>query len=146
MTQHRYVHGPALLLGVAVTVAVAAALAAAALAHEGKTVPAPAGMSVKLEAVSSRNGVVVHVRTKGFSFAPRQIDGKHVPGRGHVHVYVDGKKKTLMLGPWLYLGDLQPGKRTIRVTLSANNHAEYARHGKVVSATTTVVAPKRMHG
>jgi hypothetical protein len=91
-------------------------------------------------------GVVVHVQTKGFTFAPRQIDGKHVPGRGHVHVYVDGTKKTLMLGPWLYLGDLKPGKRTIRVTLSANNHAEYARHGKPVSATTTVVAPKRMNG
>lgn len=142
MTQHRYVRGPVLLLAAAV----AAALAAAAVAHGGKTVPAPAGMSVDVEAVPSMNGVVVHVLTKGFTFAPRQIDGRHVSGRGHAHVYVDGKKKTLMLGPWLYLGDLRPGKRTIRVTLSANNHAEYARHGEVVSATTTVVAPKRMHG
>lgn len=142
MTKHRYLRGSALAL--ATTVALA--LAAVAFAHEGETVPAPAGMAVTVKATPSMKGVVVHVQTKGFTFAPRQIDGKHVPGRGHVHVYVDGEKKTLMLGPWLYLGDLKPGKRTIRVTLSANNHAEYARNGMAVSATTTVVAPKRKHG
>jgi hypothetical protein len=140
--RHRHLPGPALL----VVVTAALALAVGALAHGGETVPAPAGMSVTVKATPSMKGVVVHVQTKGFTFAPRQIDGEHVPGRGHVHVYVDGTKKTLMLGPWLYLGDLKPGKRTIRVTLSANNHAEYERHGKPVSATTTVAAPKRMHG
>ncbi len=111
-----------------------------AMAHE--TEPAPAGMAVAVKAWPSKKGVVVRVLTKGFRFAPAHLDGKPVPREGHAHLYVDGVKVTVLLGPWLYVGGLKPGKHTLRVTLNANNHADYARNGKVIEARTTVVAPK----
>ncbi len=112
------------------------------MGHGGATVAAPAGMRVAVKAWPSEKGVVVRVVTAGFRFAPARLDGKHVPRQGHAHLYVDGEKKTVMLGPWLFVGGLTQGKHAIRVTLNANDHAEYVRNGKALEAKTTVVAPK----
>jgi hypothetical protein len=125
---------------------IALAVAVPSSAHGDKTVPAPAGMSIAVEAFPTAKGMVIHAKTKGFRFTPRAIDGRHVPGEGHIHVYVDGKKLTVMLGPWLFVGGLEHGRHTVRLTLNTNDHATYARHGKPLEARTAVVAPKKGMG
>ncbi|MCS7007884.1 MAG: hypothetical protein RMM28_06795 [Thermoleophilia bacterium] len=111
--------------------------------HGDRLVPAPKGMAVAVEAIATEKGMLIHARTTGFRFAPRKIDGRHVPGEGHIHVYVDGKKVTVMVAPWLFVGGLKHGRHVVRLTLNTNDHATYARHGKPLEAKTTVVAPKK---
>lgn len=124
----------------------ALAVAAPSSGHGDRMVPAPAGMAIAVEAIPTEKGMLVHAITKGFRFAPRKIDGRHVPGEGHVHVYVDGEKVAVMVAPWLFVGGIEHGRHRVRLTLNTNDHATYARHGKPLEARTTVVAPKKAMG
>jgi hypothetical protein len=81
------------------------------------------------------------LRTRNFRFAPQHASGKHVTGEGHAHLYVDGVKTTRLYGPAFYLGDLKPGRHTIRVTLNANDHRDYRRGGKLLAAQATITVP-----
>lgn len=85
----------------------------------------------------------VRIETTNFRWAPEHASRAHVPGEGHAHLYVDGKKVARIYCPWFHLERLLPGSRTVRVTLNANSHEDLAVAGKVLSATTTVtVAPR----
>ncbi|MGH2740900.1 MAG: hypothetical protein ACRDN8_00145 [Thermoleophilaceae bacterium] len=145
----------AALAAVATTSAVASAggeqAGSADPTHDGASheqmstsVPALKGMKVRLVVRQGPGGVLVHVRTKRFKFAPARMAPDHerpwppTPGEGHIHLYVDGKKRpaTLLVGPWTYVG-LRAGRHRLRVTLNANTHAEYQRRGKPVQDATT---------
>jgi len=82
--------------------------------------------------------VNVHIMTENVTFAPENVSGKHVPGEGHAHVFVDGVKISRAYGQWYHIPRLKPGKHTIRVTLNTNAHEEYTVDGEVVAATDTV--------
>ena len=118
--------------------------------HDHDTVAAASAMSVEVEAFAdSVSGVNVQVIPTGFTFAAENVNGDHVDGEGHAHVYVDGVKITRVYTPWVYLGDIGPGEHEIRVTLNANHHPEYAWNGRVVEATTSITVPEphgHMHG
>lgn len=108
----------------------------------GDTVEAPEGLAVSLEVTpDALSGVNLRVLTEGFTWAPEHVNGDHAPGEGHAHVYVDEVKVARIYGPYLHLGDLRPGRRTIRVTLNGNDHSEYARQGEAVAATVQVDVP-----
>jgi hypothetical protein len=66
-----------------------------------------------------------------------------VAGEGHAHLYIDGKKITRLYGEWYFIPSLKPGTHTIRVTLNANTHEDYAVGGKLVEDTVTVVVKKK---
>ena len=114
--------------------------------HDDETVAAASAMSVEVEAfVDSVSGVNVHVIPAGFTFAARSVNGEHVDGEGHAHVYVDGEKISRVYTPWVYLGDLEPGEHEIRATLNSNHHPEYTWSGQVVEATAHITVPEA-HG
>ena len=81
------------------------------------------------------------ITTTGFTFAPENASGEHVPGEGHAHVYVDGVKDNRVYGNYYHLSGLDPGERAIRITLNANSHEQYAKGEHPVEATTTIVVP-----
>ena len=115
----------------------------AAPTHSAAPRKAPAkmrlvSMKVTPDAMKGHNLIL---RTRGFRFAPEHASGKHVTGEGHAHLYVDGVKRTRLYGPAFYLGDLGPGRHTIRVTLNANDHRDYLRGGKALAAQATVTVP-----
>ena len=66
--------------------------------------------------------------------------GRPVAGEGHLHLYVDGAKRTRLYGAWFYLDGLAPGDHALRVEAVANNHAPYHRDGEPVFAVTAVQA------
>lgn len=80
----------------------------------------------------SRN---LHMQTTNFSFAPEAVNGAHVPGQGHAHIYVDGVKVARVYSPWVHLQALPRGDHTLRVTLNANDHRPLAMDGAPVEAT-----------
>lgn len=84
----------------------------------------------------------IRLVTKNFRFAPENVNKKPVPGEGHAHLYVDGKKVARLYSPWFHLKPQSPGPHTIRVTLNANNHSDLAIHGKPIEAVKKIVQVK----
>lgn len=113
--------------------------ATAATDDHGALIEAPAGTSLLLRATPEGNGGVnLQILTRNFRFAPETVNGPHVPGEGHAHVYVDGVKVLRSYGPHAHLAGIVPGRTEIRVTLTANNHARLARDGVPLDAVATV--------
>jgi hypothetical protein len=81
------------------------------------------------------------ITTTGFSFEPDKVDMDHVPGEGHAHVYVDGVKIGRVYDSNYHLTEIDPGERSIRISLNANSHEQYARGHDPVEATTTIIVP-----
>jgi hypothetical protein len=85
-------------------------------------------------------GFNLRVRLANFRLAPEHTGGAPVPGEGHLHLYVDGVKRTRLYGSWYYLDGLAPGGHALRVEAVANNHAPYQHDGEPVFATAAVSA------
>ncbi|GIU91569.1 MAG: hypothetical protein KatS3mg011_0475 [Acidimicrobiia bacterium] len=92
------------------------------------------------------SGVNLHLVTERFTWAPESASGPHVPGEGHAHVYVDGRKVARVYTPWFHLDGLQLGSHELRVDLTANDHAVYAADGEPVADTVLVEVPEPGEG
>ena len=139
-----YVQG-ARLVDVVQTVTVPDPDEAGGHTHTGDdAVEAPAGMAVAVHVepdAHSAGSVNVRIDASGFAFTPQSVNGEHVAGEGHAHIYVDGVKIGRVYGPWFFLGGLAPGEREVRVTLTSNAHQPYAVDGEPVEATVAVAVP-----
>jgi len=85
----------------------------------------------------------LQVQVENFRFAPEHASAAHVPGEGHAHLFVDGKKVTRLYGEWYHIPALAPGTHKITVTLNANSHEDLTIKGKPISATQDVRVPAR---
>ena len=106
-----------------------------ALTEAGTPVPALTLM-LHPDGAQSRN---LHIGVTNFTFAPEAVNGVHVPGQGHAHVYMDGVKLGRAYAPWYHLSALHSGAHEIRVTLNANDHSALAIDGQPVEATAKLV-------
>ena len=105
--------------------------------HHASTIEAVTTMPVALKVTADQiSGANVQILTEGFTFAPGNVNGAHVEGEGHAHIYVDDVKISRVYTPWYHLGSLTPGEHEIRVTLNANSHQEYTIGGTKVGAVT----------
>ncbi len=102
----------------------------------GEGEPAP---SIALEATKSETGWTVSVTSEDFEFTPNLVDGPHVPGTGHGHIYLNGLKLGRLYSTETTIGDLPAGQHEIRVTLSTNDHRAY------VVGEVPVTASIRIH-
>jgi hypothetical protein len=102
----------------------------------GDAIAAP---TVKLTVLKDpKAGWNLHVQVENFRFAPERASTAHVPGEGHAHLFIDGKKITRLYGEWYHIPTLAPGTRKIAVTLNANSHEDLTIKGKPVSDTREV--------
>jgi len=85
----------------------------------------------------------LQVQVEDFRFAPEHASAAHVPGEGHAHLFIDGKKVTRLYGEWYHIPALAPGTHKITVTLNANSHEDLTIKGKPISATQEVHVPSR---
>lgn len=85
----------------------------------------------------------LQVRVANFRFAPEHASTAHVPGEGHAHLFIDGKKVTRLYGEWYHIPTLAPGAHKIAVTLNANSHEDLTVRGKPISDTREVHVPSR---
>jgi hypothetical protein len=136
------------MLGVAVALLVVGAVSGG-WAHEAGQKPAvievghlPDQPAVQLIVhPDAKAGWNLQVQVEHFRWAPEHANQAHVPGEGHAHLYVNGKKITRLYGAWYYLEHLPAGANEITVTLNANTHSDYAVKGEPVSATRMVRVP-----
>ena len=76
----------------------------------------------------------LRVMTTGFTFSPANVGRSHVPGEGHAHVHVNGRKIARLYGPWMHIASLPEGEVEILVTLNANDHRLLSVDGIPVEA------------
>ncbi len=80
---------------------------------------------------------LVTLEAEGFTFATPTAS-EHVPGEGHVHVFVDGRDLGMFFFPTALLPELGPGSHEVRVTLARNDHLDYTANGEVIAGVTTI--------
>ncbi|MBK28806.1 MAG: hypothetical protein CMO77_08220 [Verrucomicrobiales bacterium] len=81
---------------------------------------------------------LVSTEVSGFKFSPEDAGRKHLPGHGHIHLYVSGKKHTRLYGQPYYLYGLSNGRHELEVTLNTNDHRNYQFGGKNISSKIIV--------
>jgi LPXTG-motif cell wall-anchored protein len=67
---------------------------------------------------------------------------KHVPGEGHAHVFLDGRKIMRIYNEWFHLNTFQfatrSGEQLLSVEFVGNDHAPYTIQGSPVGDTQIV--------
>lgn len=93
-------------------------------------------LSLHPDGTNSRN---LQIQVEDYTFDAQAVNGAHIPGAGHAHIYVNGVKLARAYGEWFHISGLPSGTNDIRVTLNANDHSQLAIDGTPIEATTTVV-------
>jgi len=101
----------------------------------GEAVP-QAALEVRLDAEGRAH---IHVALDNFVFDEAGVDGPHIAGRGHAHLYVDKVKIGRLYAADYVTAPLPPGRHEIRVVLNTNDHRAYAIAGAPIAATASVV-------
>jgi hypothetical protein len=70
---------------------------------------------------------------------------QHVPGEGHAHVYLDGRKIMRIYNEWFHLNTFQfatkAGEQLLSIEFVGNDHAPYTIQGFPVGAEQIVDVP-----
>ena len=80
----------------------------------------------------------IELLSEEFEFRQDLLDGPHVPGTGHGHLYVGGLKLQRLFRSEVETGELPPGNHVFRVTLNTNDHRAYVVDDEPVTATANV--------
>ncbi|MFE3560084.1 hypothetical protein ACFXKW_35280 [Streptomyces sp. NPDC059193] len=111
--------------------------------HRLREVPAEGAPEVRLTArPDSEDGWNLQLAVKNFRFTPDSAGGAALPGAGHAHLELDGRKLARLYGPWFHLPAAQvpEGTHTLTVRLYADDHTAWAVSGKPVEGTTPLTA------
>jgi hypothetical protein len=87
-------------------------------------------------------GFNVQVITSNFVWRPEMASMQHVPGEGHAHVYLDGRKIMRIYNEWFHLNTFQfstrSGEQLLSIEFVGNDHAPYTIQGLPVGAEQVV--------
>lgn len=111
--------------------------------HRLRDVPAEGAPEVRLTArPDSEDGWNLHLAVTNFRFTPDSAGGAALPGAGHAHLELDGRKLARLYGPWFHLSATQvpAGTHTLTVRLYADDHTAWAVSGKPVEGTAPLTA------
>lgn len=78
----------------------------------------------------------LHIMADGFTFTPETVNTDPTQGTGHAHIYIDGVKLARTYSNWFHIDHIETGQ-VIRVTLNADNHAEWGKDGQPLAAEIT---------
>ncbi|MDX2392414.1 hypothetical protein NJL88_20610 [Streptomyces sp. DK15] len=111
--------------------------------HRLREVPAQGAPEVGLSArPDSEDGWNLQLAVKNFRFTPDSTGGGALPGAGHAHLELDGRKLARVYGPWFHLPAAQvpQGPHTLTVRLYADDHTAWAVAGKAIQAAAPLTA------
>ncbi|QES52689.1 hypothetical protein DEJ50_26585 [Streptomyces venezuelae] len=126
-----------------------------AAGHRYREVPADGAPEVRLTVrPDTEDGWNLELAVQNFRFTPGSTGGAALPGAGHAHLELDGRKLARLYGPWHHLPAAQvpPGPHTLTVRLYADDHTAWAVAGTPVQATAQLTAaapgatPGHTHG
>ncbi|MFJ3928097.1 hypothetical protein [Streptomyces sp. NPDC090022] len=114
-----------------------------ATGHRFREVPADGAPQVRLAVrPDSEDGWNLQLTVQNYRFTPDSTGGAALPGAGHAHLELDGRKLARLYGPWYHLPAAQvpQGTHTLTVRLYADDHTAWAVGGKAVEATAPLTA------
>ena len=111
--------------------------------HEITKAEAP---TASLEIVKDpTGGFNVHVVTTNFKWRPEMASMKYVPGEGHAHVFLDGRKIMRIYNDWFHLNTFQfatrAGEQLLTIEFVGNDHAPYTIQGSPIGDQKIVDVP-----
>ena len=119
--------------------------------HEVSPQDAPTG-TLEIEK-DPTGGFNVHVVTNNFIWRPEMASMKYVPGEGHAHVFLDGRKIMRIYNEWFHLNTFQfatrAGEQILSVEFVGNDHAPYTIQGspvgdqKIVNVAADEIQPAK---
>jgi hypothetical protein len=132
------------LLSISNTVAVEAHTDGAMSVHEITQESAPtASFEIKKDPTGGFN---IQVVTENFVWRPEMASMQHVPGEGHAHVFLDGRKIMRIYNPWFHLNTYQfatrSGEQLLSIEFVGNDHAAYTSQGLPVGTEQVLDVPK----
>ena len=90
-------------------------------------------------------GFNVRVVTTNFTWRPEMASMEYVPGEGHAHVFLDGRKILRIYNEWFHLNTYQfatrAGKQLVSIEFVGNDHAPYTIQGVPVGDQQIVDVP-----
>lgn len=89
----------------------------------------------------SESGYNLVLSTQNYDFTPLKVNEDPVQNEGHAHLYVNNTKIARLYTEFFHIpaSVMNTGVNTVRVTLNANDHSEWAKDGETIQATTEVV-------
>jgi hypothetical protein len=111
--------------------------------HEISKEAAPvASLEIKKDPTGGFN---VHVATTNFTWRPEMASMKYVPGEGHAHVFLDGRKIMRIYNEWFHLNTYQfatkAGEQLLSIEFVGNDHAPYTIQGSPIGDQKIVDVP-----
>ncbi|MGD1806063.1 hypothetical protein ACP6PL_11570 [Dapis sp. BLCC M126] len=86
----------------------------------------------------SMKGWNLELKLTNFKLVPETVNQSSNPYEGHAHLYINGKKITRIYSNWYYLGNLEPGKNEITVSLNTNKHEDLVSNSKMIMDTEII--------
>ena len=90
-------------------------------------------------------GFNVRVVTTNFTWRPEMASMQHVPGEGHAHIYLDGRKIMRIYNEWFHLNTYQfatkAGEQLLSIEFVGNDHAPYTIQGLPAGVEQLVDVP-----
>jgi hypothetical protein len=131
------------ILAFSITLPTPAQAYSAISVHENEQEVAPkAVLEIKKDPTGGFN---IHVVTTNFVWRPEMASMQHVPGEGHAHVYLDGRKIMRIYNEWFHLNTFQfatkAGEQLLSIEFVGNDHAPYTIQGFPVGAEQLVDVP-----
>ncbi len=105
------------------TLAVATAVVATAAQARSDTAQGMYGIQITNFKVNANHTVTINVKIRGLKLAPALIGKKNVAGKGHWHVYVNGKYNNASGATSGKTKPLKKGDYKVYVTLNNNDHS-----------------------
>ncbi|PSL17197.1 copper chaperone PCu(A)C [Shimia abyssi] len=102
----------------------------------GEGEPAP---HISVAVIPNGDGWYISIQSDQFEFTPNLVDGPHVPGTGHGHLYLNGLKMQRLYQSTAQIGALPQGEHEVRVTLNTNDHRAYVVGDDPVTASVRFV-------
>ena len=86
--------------------------------------------------------VIAHQPEELFrTLSPENVNGDHVAGEGHLHIYANGQKLGRLYGTATHIAALPDGDVEISVVAYTNDHMPYELDGQPISDAVTVTVP-----
>ena len=80
----------------------------------------------------------LHIKLTNFQFSPETVNQNSNINEGHAHLYINDKKITRIYSNWYYLGNLEPGKNKITVSLNTNKHENLVSNNQMIMDTEII--------
>ena len=106
-----------------VTLVLATAVVATAAQARSGSAQGMYGIQITNYKVNANHTVTINVKVTGLKLAPASIGKKNVAGKGHWHIYVNGKYNNASAATSGTTKPLKKGDYKVYVTLNNNDHS-----------------------